>query len=41
MTGINPFQGNAPFIFPLKMSESQGFSEVFMGIVMENWLEMS
>ena len=29
ITKINPFQANVPFLYPLKMSENQRFSDVF------------
>ena len=28
---INPFQINAPFLYPLKKSENRGFSDFFRG----------
>ena len=31
ITKINPFQANVPFLYPLKMSENQRFSDVFRG----------
>ena len=31
ITKINPFQANVPFLYPLKISENQRFSDVFRG----------
>ena len=36
---INPFVPNVPFLYPLKSSANQIFSNVFWGIEMEHLLE--
>ena len=39
---VNPFQANVSFLYPLKKSEKQRFSDVFRGggIEREHWPEM-
>ena len=36
-TLYNSFHANVPFLYPLKTSENQRFSDVFRGIEMGHW----
>ena len=36
---LNPFKVNLPFVYPLKPSENQRFSDVSEGMHMEHWIE--
>ena len=38
---FNTFQANVSFLYPGKRKKTSGFSDVFMGIEMEHWFEMS
>ena len=36
---INPFHANVPFLYPLKMSENQTFSDIFLDMEIGHWRE--
>ena len=36
---INPFHANVPFLHPLKMSENQTFSDIFLDMEIGHWRE--
>ena len=36
---INPFHANVPFLYPLKMSENQRFSDIFGDMEIGHWRE--
>ena len=36
---INPFHANVPFLYPLKMSENQRFSDIFEDMEIGHWRE--
>ena len=40
-TSFNPFYATGLFLYPLKTSENQKFSDVFMGYRKRPWHEMS
>ena len=36
---LNPFQVSAPLLYPLKTSENLWFSDILVGIEIEQWMK--